>query len=221
MQRYPRRRLVRARRRLPPAVLPLLLAAAISIVFFQCMSARLKPLIETVAVSRTINLISLAISEETDGSLAEEMLSYPDFVSLGTDSDGKVTTLSFRTVEGTRFKRLMTERLVARLESLDPEALAIPLGNLTGVVLFSALGPSVRVRVQSVGDVKTAYENEFTAAGVNQTKHSVYLKTEVTVYLLIPGEIIPVTVQERVCVAETIIVGEVPDTYLNLRDGAN
>lgn len=221
MHRYPRRRLVRARRRLPPAVLPLLLAAAISIGFFQCMSARLKPLIETVAVSRTINLISLAISEETDGSLAEEMLSYPDFVSLETDSDGKVTTLSFRTVEGTRFKRLMTERLVARLESLDPEALAIPLGNLTGVVLFSALGPSVRVRVQSVGDVKTAYENEFTAAGVNQTKHSVYLKTEVTVYLLIPGEIIPVTVQERVCVAETIIVGEVPDTYLNLRDGAN
>lgn len=221
MQRYPRRRLVRARRRLPPAVLPLLLAAAISIAFFQCVSARLKPLIETVAVSRTINLISLAISEETDSSLTEEMLSYPDFVSLGTNSDGKVTTLSFRTVEGTRFKRLMTERLVARLESLDPEALAIPLGNLTGVVLFSALGPSVRVRVQSVGDVKTAYENEFTAAGVNQTKHSVYLKTEVTVYLLIPGEVIPVTVQERVCVAETIIVGEVPDTYLNLRDGAN
>ena len=99
--------------------------------------------------------------------------------------------------------------------------LAIPLGNLTGIVLFSALGPSVRVRVQSVGDVKTAYENEFTSAGVNQTKHSIYLNTEVTVYLLIPGEIIPVTVQERVCVAETIIVGDVPDTYLNLKDGAD
>lgn len=221
MHRCPRRRLIRARRRLPVAVLPLLLAAVLSIGFFQCVSARLKPLIETLAVSKTINLISQAISEETDSSLTEEMLSYPDFVSMETNSDGKVTMLSFRTAEGTRFKRLITERLVARLETLDPDFLAIPMGNLTGVVLFSALGPSVRVRVQSVGDVKTAYENEFTSAGVNQTKHSVYLNAEVTVYLLIPGEIIPVTVQERVCVAETIIVGDVPDTYLNLRDGAN
>ena len=174
-----------------------------------------------MAVSKTVNMISLAISEETDRSLTEEMLAYPDFVSLEINPDGRVTMLSFRTAEGTRFKRLMTERLVERLESLDPDVLAIPLGNLTGIVLFSALGPSVRVRVQSVGDVKTAYENEFTSAGVNQTKHSIYLNTEVTVYLLIPGEIIPVTVQERVCVAETIIVGDVPDTYLNLKDGAD
>lgn len=221
MHRYPRRRFVRARRRFPPAVLPLLLAAAVSIGFFRSLSLRMKPLIETLAVSKTTNLISQTISEETDGSLTEEMLSYQDFVDTGTNQAGQVTMLSFRTAESARFKRLITERLVERLESIDPNVLSIPMGNLTGVLLFSSLGPSVRVRVQSVGDVKTAYENEFTAAGVNQTKHSVYLSLDVTVYLLIPGEIIPVTVQERVCVAETIIVGEVPDTYLNLKDGAN
>lgn len=221
MLRYPRRRFVRARRAVPPALLPLLLAAAASIAFFQAVSSRLKPQIETLAVSRTVNLISLAIAEEADRSLTEERLSYDDFISTQTDPDGQVTMLSFRTAESTRFRRLLTERMAARLESIDPDALAIPLGNLTGVVLFSALGPSVRVRVQSVGDVRTAYEQEFVAAGVNQTRHSVYLRVEVTVYLLIPGEIIPVTAQERVCVAETIIVGDVPDTYLNLKDGAN
>ncbi len=181
----------------------------------------MKPLIKTMAVSKTVNLISLAISEEADSSLTEESLSYRDFVSMDTNQDGQITLLSFQTAESTRFKRLLTERLVTRLESIDPNVLAIPMGNLTGVVLLSALGPSVRVRVQSVGDVKAEYENEFIAAGVNQTRHSVYLKLEVTVYLLIPGEIIPVTVEERVCVAETIIVGEVPDTYLNLKNGAN
>lgn len=221
MRRHPRRRLVRARRRLPPAVLPLLLTAVVSVVFFQRLSFSLKPLIQTMAVSKATNLISLAISEEMDGSLNEEMLSYQDFISAEKDQAGQVTMLSFQTAESARFKRLITERLAKRLESIEPDVLAIPLGNLTGVLLFSSLGPSVRVQVQSVGDVKTAYENEFTAAGVNQTKHSVYLSLDVTVYLLIPGEIIPVTVQERVCVAETIIVGEVPDTYLNLKDGAN
>lgn len=221
MLRYPHRRFVRARRAVPPALLPLLLAAAASIAFFQAVSSRLRPQIETLAVSRTVNLISLAIAEEADRSLTEELLTYDDFISTQTDPDGQVTMLSFRTAESTRFRRLLTERMAARLESIDPDALAIPLGNLTGVVLFSALGPSVRVRVQSVGDVRTAYEQEFVAAGVNQTRHSVYLRVEVTVYLLIPGEIIPVTAQERVCVAETIIVGDVPDTYLNLKDGAN
>lgn len=221
MLRYPRRRFVRARRAVPPALLPLLLAAAASIAFFQAVSSRLKPQIETLAVSRTVSLISLAIAEEADRSLTEELLTYDDFISTQTDPDGQVTMLSFRTAESTRFRRLLTERMADRLESIDPDALAIPLGNLTGVVLFSALGPSVRVRVQSVGDVRTAYEQEFVAAGVNQTRHSVYLRVEVTVYLLIPGEIIPVTAQERVCVAETIIVGDVPDTYLNLKDGAN
>lgn len=181
----------------------------------------MKPLIETMAVSKTVNLISLAISEETDNSLAAEDLNYPDFVSMESGENGRVTSLSFKVSEGMRFKRLVTARLVDRLETIDPDELAIPLGNLTGVLLLSALGPSIRVRLQSVGDVKTEYEDEFTAAGVNQTKHAIYLKVEVTVYLLIPGEIIPVSMEERVCIAETIIVGEVPDTYLNVQDGAN
>lgn len=214
-------RLVRMRRRIPPALVPLLLAAVGAIALFQVISSRLRPQIETLAVSRTVNLISLAIAEEADQSLTEEQLSYEDFISTQTDSDGQVTMLSFRTAESTRFRRQLTERMVARLESIDPDALAIPLGNLTGWMLLSALGPSVRVRVQSVGDVRTTYEQEFVAAGVNQTRHSVYLRVETTVYLLIPGEILPVTAQERVCVAETIIVGNVPDTYLNFKDGAD
>lgn len=220
MLRYPRRRLVRARRRMPSAVLPLLLTAALSFGFFRYLSLQMKPLIETMAVSETINLISLAITEETDNSLVAEELNYPDFVTMESGENGQVTSLSFRVSEGARFKRLVTAQLVERLEHIDPDELAIPMGNLTGVLLLSALGPSVRVRLQSVGDVRTEYENEFVSAGVNQTKHSVYLRVEVTVYVLIPGEIIPVTVEERVCVAETIIVGEVPDTYLSLQDGA-
>ena len=221
MCRFPRGRLVRRRFRIPAALLPLLLVAAISAAFFVRLSQRVRPLIETIAVSKTVSLISLAISEETDGSLMAEAVAYSDFISVETDPAGKVTLLSFRTAECSRFKRLVTQRLVERLESIEPELLSVPMGNLTGITLLSALGPSVRVRVQSVGDVKTEFENSFVSAGVNQTKHSVYMRTEVTVYLLIPGEIIPVSVEERVCVAETVIVGEVPDTYLNLMDGAN
>jgi sporulation protein YunB len=200
---------------------PILITAVLSFFVFHSLSIKLKPTIETLARSKAINLISVAISEETDLALSGDGVEYSDFVSAATDESGQISMLSLRTADSTRFKRLVTERLADRLESLDPSTLAIPLGTLTNVIPFSALGPSVRVRVQSVGDIQTSYVNEFTSAGVNQTKHSIYLQVDVTVYLLIPGEIVPVTVQDRVCVAETIIVGEVPDTYLNFKNGAN
>ena len=221
MRYVPRRKVFRVRRRLPSALLPLLVAFAVSISFFRFLSLRLDPLIETMAVSKATNLITLAVSEEIDLSLADEQLNYKDFVDMETGDGGQVTALSFKTAESTRFKRLVVERLINRLEQIQADELAVPLGNLTGVTLFSALGPSVRVRVQSVGDVIAEYENQFTSAGVNQTRHSIYLNVTVTIYLLIPGEIIPVSSTERVCIAETIVVGQVPDTYLNLQDGAN
>ena len=211
----------RARYRFPSALLPLLLAAAVSVGFFRFLSHQLKPLVVTMATSKAVNLISLAVSEEADNSLAEEQFSYRDFVDIEVGPSGQVSAISFRTAEGTGFKRLVTQRLVERLESVDPDSLAIPLGNLSDVLLFSALGPSVRVKIQSIGDISADYRNEFTSAGVNQTRHSIYLDISVTVYLLIPGEIVQVSTTEHVCVAETIIVGEVPETYLNLQNGAN
>lgn len=221
MRGFVRRRPLRFRGRAPSALLPLILAAALSFGFFRFLSARLEPLIETMAVSKATNLISLAVSEVTDSSLAECRLTYQDFVDVQTGSSGQVTSLSFRAAENTRFKRLVVEGLVERLENIDPELLSVPLGNLTGILFLSAVGPSVRIKVQSIGDVAAEYRNEFTSAGVNQTRHSVYLDLSVTIYLLIPGEIIPVKVAEQVCVAETVIVGQVPDTYLNLQDGVN
>ena len=104
---------------------------------------------------------------------------------------------------------------------IESQDFYIPMGNLSGVLWLSALGPDVRVLVRSVGDVSADYENEFSDVGINQTRHAIYLKVSVTIQLMIPGRIIPVTAEDRVCVAETVIVGEVPSTYLNLPDGDN
>lgn len=221
MFRYPRRYMFRARRRLPPAMLPLLFAGILSVCFFRYLSLQMRPTIITMATSKASNLISLAISEETDNGIKDGQLTYRDFIDMEQSDSGQIMSLSFRTANGTRFKRTVTERLVSRLEGIDSDSLSVPIGNLTDVLLFSALGPSVRVRIQSIGDVSASYRNEFVSAGVNQTRHSVYLDISATVYLLIPGEIVQVTETESVCVAETIVVGQVPDTYLNLQNGAN
>lgn len=201
--------------------LPLLLVVAASLVFFHRLTGRIEPMVETIAASKAVNLISLAINDAVDESLIGEQLGYQDFVETKTGEMGQITSLAFKTTEGARFKRLVTDRMIFSIGEINTNDLEIPLGNLSGVMLLSALGPNIRVKVQSVGDVTTEYRNEFTAAGVNQTHHSIYLDVSATIYLLIPGKVLPVTVEESVCLAETVIVGDVPDTYLNLQNGVN
>ena len=219
MSRLGLRRTFRARRRPPAALLPLLLAAVLSILFFIRITRRLRPELETAAISQATNFISLSMSQEVDDCLTAEGLSYDDFVTMTTDSEGRVTALTGNGAGRALLKRRVVDGLVARLEAIEPEALSVPLGNLTGWLPLSNTGPGVRIRIRSVGDVTAQYRNAFAAAGVNQTCHQVWLDLTATVYLLIPGNILPVTVSDSVCVAETVIVGQVPDTYLNLPKG--
>ena len=116
-------------------------------------------------------------------------------------------------------KRQVVEAVIRQLGALDSDELGVPLGSLTGQPLLSGVGPRVRVRVDSVGEVTADYDNTFTSAGVNQTLHRVCLNINAAVYLFLPGEVYPVSVSSSVCVAETVIVGETPDTYLNLEKG--
>lgn len=200
-------------------LLPLLIAAGLSAGFFRLMSSQFRPLVETMAVSKATNLISAAVSGAVDDCLSAQGLGYSDFIAQTTDGTGRIVALTGKPAEGSRFRRQVTESLVDRLENIPPEELGIPLGNLTGRLLLSGVGPSVRVSIRSIGDVTAVYDNAFTAAGVNQTLHSIYLDVTATVYLFVPGEILPVTVTDRVCVAQTVIVGEVPDTFIHLGNG--
>lgn len=199
--------------------LPVLAALALAGAVLAGLNGRLGPVLEAKASSQATNLMTQAIDIAVDNCLQENDMNYGDFVTVTTDEAGKVTSLTSNTAANSRFKRRVAEAVTRQLTTLDGDALGVPLGSLTGQPLLSGKGPSVRVRVDSVGEVTADYANSFTAAGVNQTLHRVSLDITATVYLFLPGEILPVSVSSSVCVAETVIVGETPDTYLNLEKG--
>lgn len=212
-----RRRLVRLRWEGPlPVLIPVVIALSLVMLFIHMLDRQLQPVLETVAASQATNLMTQAIDTAVDDCLTANGMSYADFVTVETDASGRVTSLTGNTVKNSQFRRQVVEAVIEQIEGLDEKALGIPLGNLTGQLLLSGLGPSVRVRVYSVGNVTAEYANSFTAAGVNQTHHQIDLNITATVNLFLPGDVLPVTVHTAVCVAETIIVGETPDTYLNL-----
>lgn len=200
-----------------PVLLPAAAVLAALTLFSHFVNGRIWPVLEAAAASQATNLMTRAINAAVDDCLEQNGMTYADFVTVEKDAAGKVASLTGNTVQASRFRRLVTDAVIQRIGEMDADALGVPLGSLTGQALLSGAGPSVRVRVDSVGSVTADYSNTFTEAGVNQTLHRVCLDVEATVYLFLPGEILPVSVSSSICVAETVIVGETPDTYLNLK----
>lgn len=200
-------------------ILPVLAALALAWLILHTLNGRLRPVLEAAASGRATNLMTQAVNLAVDNCLQENDMNYADFVTIETDSAGKVTSLTSNTAANSRFKRQVVEAVIRQLTALDSDALGVPLGTLTNQPLLAGAGPSVRVKVDSVGEVTADYANSFTSAGVNQTLHRVCLDITATIYLFLPGEVLPVTVASSVCVAETVIVGETPETYLNLEKG--
>ena len=212
-----RRRLVRLRRCRMPIFLPVL---GVALVLFACfwwaVNACLRPAVETLAVSDAVNRVSLAISQSVARCVSEQGVTYSDLVSIETDAAGNVTSLTRDLASASRLNALLVEYITENLGQLQQEEFGIPLGTLTGWVIFSGKGPVIEVELLSAGDVTTRFRHNFEQAGINQTLHQVMLDVSVTVYLLIPGETLSTQVDNEICVAETVIVGQVPETYLYL-----
>lgn len=216
-----RLRWMRLRRRRCPALLPVLLVALILFgIFWRAVNTRLRPAIETLAVSSATNRVSETISRAVSDCVVRYGLTYRDFITMETDETGKVTSLTSNLSASSQLRTQLVSDIVAELDGLRQEEFGIPLGTLTGWIIFSGRGPTVRVELLSAGDVIVDMSHDFEDAGINQTLHRVLLDVSVTVYLLIPGETLSTTVDSQICVAETVIVGEVPGTYLYIGNGA-
>lgn len=222
MGRVPLRlRWIRLRRRRWPAAPAVFLAVLVLFgVFWHAINVRLYPVIETVAVSSATNRISETVSRAVSDCVAQHELTYQDFITMETDETGKVTSLTSNLSAASQLRAQIISDITAELDALRQEEFGIPLGTLTGWVIFSGRGPTVRVELLSVGDVTVDMGHDFEEAGINQTLHRVLLNVSVTVFLLIPGETLSATVNSQICVAETVIVGEVPGTYLYIGNGA-
>lgn len=195
-----------------PSFLPLLVAALLCAGFFRAVSSRLLPAIKEAATDRAESVIRSEIVTAVEECLRAEAMEYSDFVTMDTDGNGVLLALSARPAESSRFRRLVTDCISASLSTLPSNALEIPLGDLADNVLLSGIGPRMRVKVRSVEAVEADYSGSFTEVGTDRTRHRICLDVTAAVHLLIPWEIISVTVTEQVCVAESVIFGTLPNT---------
>lgn len=211
----PKAKVYRRDRRL---LLRLAIAVSIPIVLFIWFERNLRPVIlslaETTARVMAVQAMNNAVFEvmRDDGHL------YADLINVVLDENGRVSMMSANT---TRMNELATQAALTvqrNLDAIAQDGINVPLGSALGNRLLAGSGPSIHVRVLPVGTVSTEFVSEFSSAGINQTRHRIFLQMNTTVQMVIPTGTKTASVAAHVPVAESIIVGDVPDSYVEVRN---
>lgn len=196
--------------------LSILLGVSLAVLLIHCFDLLLRPQLVALAETEIRNRITHISDLALEKAMKDRAISYSDIVVLQTGQDGAVSMLTTDTSRLNALRYAVLEEIVSQLEGIDNHSLGIPFGALTGVDLFSAWGPKLPVQVVSVASADGTYRNDFTSAGINQTLHRILLDVTVTAQLLLPGGIVETQITTPVCVAETVIIGQVPQTFLQL-----
>lgn len=176
-------------------------------------TARMRPLLESLATTRVSNTVNRIIFEAVNEAIQEGDISYEELISLEKDNEGKITAVHSNMAAFNRLQAQILDIILARIDQVSARELSIPIGTLTGSALLAGRGPRISVRMESVGSSSARFENRFDSAGINQTNHQIVLEVDVSISILLPGFTTATTVSTAVTVAETVIVGSVPETY--------
>ncbi len=173
----------------------------------------MKPILSNMAEARVNNIVNRIVVAAVNEAVETGSISYDALVTLEKDDTGHITALRSNMGEVNRLQSAITDDILQRLSEVSTSELSIPVGTLTGSSLLAGRGPSIRVRMQAVGSTTANFCNEFSSAGINQTKHQILLQVDVSMSILLPGFTTSTRVRNEISVAETVIVGSVPDSY--------
>ena len=181
----------------------------------------LKPILTSLATTRVSNTVNGIVGVAVNETIYSGDVDYDRLISFEKDNEGRITAVKSNMAEFNRLQSAILVEILTKLSEVSTKDISIPIGTLTGSPLLAGRGPLIRVRMQSVGSSSARFENAFTSAGINQTKHQIYLVVDVYVSILLPGFSTVTKVSSSYAVAETVIVGSVPDNYTYFSNGEN
>ena len=176
-------------------------------------SRNVVPVMTEMALNRANELVTVAINDAIQARLLDGSLAYRELVQLERDATGNITALTTDMSQINTLQAKITNDVIAEVSALSVTQMRVPLGNIIGGSLLSGRGPGVGFRVVTLGNPSATFTNEFSTAGINQTKHQIMLDIEIQVNILVPGHTTVETISTQMLVAETVIVGDVPGAF--------
>ncbi len=166
-----------------------------------------------LANTQVTNSTSDLINDAIDSQIENGNIQYDRMVYFEKDLDGRITALKTNMSEVNRLKTDILNLINDEILALDTTDLGIPIGSLILPELFSGRGPNIPVQILSIRNSDASFASNFEEAGINQTLQQLFMNVSVDVTILVLGRTESFTVSSQVVVAETIIVGQVPDTF--------
>lgn len=198
-------------RRMIRAILVIVLVAIVLLILFRI---RYHEAIRELSETQVKNTTSDLINDAIDCQIETGNIHYDRMVYFEKDLDGQITALKTNMAEVNRLKTDILNLINDEILALDTSDITIPIGSLILPELFSGKGFGIPVQILSIRNSDAAFHSYFTEAGINQTLQQLTMEVSVDVAVLVLGKTESFAVSSQVVVAETIIVGRVPDTLL-------
>ncbi len=205
-----RRRGIYACRRIPPALvlIPMLMVALLTV-----FNLRMGPVIRDMAAFQARIYSTQVINDAVNKVLGEQSLPYADIAHIVHNEQGNVTSIQTDMQQINLLSTKITEEIINDMSELSRQDVPIPIGTMVGGQYFAGRGPNIRFYAIPTGMVESGIANRFSSAGINQTRHQIIMSINVGVIGVIPGYSTTTMVETEICLAETVIVGVVPEYF--------
>ena len=182
--------------------------AIFAIAFYNQLDKHMSEICEYKGRETANYIITTSIDKQLEGSKDE-------FIEVVRDENNEIVSLNTNTNAVNEIQNDLKQAINEEFQNIDDNNMSVPLGTLSGITLLSGTGPDVELQLHQVGAVDIEMKSEFISAGINQTKYRLLLTVTVELSAILPAHSTDITVEEDFLVAETIIIGHIPETFLN------
>lgn len=172
------------------------------------------PIVVGLSEEKVRSIATASISTVVGDVMADENTSYDKIVHITRDANDKIELIEIDTVQVNLLIREVTRLVQEEFDKLGENGITISLGTFTGIPFLFGYGPDVNINLVPVGSVQTNVQSSFVSAGINQTLHRLYFVVSTIIGMVLPGMTQNFTTNLEVLLCESVIVGEIPEIYL-------
>lgn len=180
------------------------------------LDTQLRPVVRAFTVNQSKTLVTEAVNGAVEEVLAQRGVQYSDLVAVSKNTDGDIIAIESDILKINALKATLTNAVIAELKQQKAQTVRIPLGTLIGGDLFNGRGPAIPVRVSITASAQTDMRSEFISAGINQTNHQIWMDIQMQLFPALPGFTTTVNVNTKFLIAETVLIGKVPDSFTDV-----
>lgn len=196
----------------------IILLLSVSVIYI-IVDRNLRPTVITIAKSQANLLVNDAVSRAVQQKVAEENVRYQDMIEIHKDSSGRIVMMQANTVRINQLATDITIEVDKELREIEHEELKVSLGQAVGSHILANYGPRINVSILPVGSVNVLVTDKFDTSGINQTRHQISLDVKTKLAIAIPFYENTIDIHTIVPLTESVIVGEVPETWVSISDG--